>query len=439
MNDKVIVRYPPSPTGEIHIGNIRTLLFNYLFARHNDGKTVLRFEDTDRERSDRKFEQYVIDALDTLGIVYDSGPFRQSERNEFYSDAIQTLLDEDRAYEAEESQDGSGEKVIRFRNPNTKISFDDKIRGTITIDTTDFGDFVIARSKSNPLYHLTVVVDDIDMGVTHVIRGEDHITSTPRQILLIEALGGIVPTYAHIPLIIGEDKKKLSKRHGAVTVGGFIKQGYLPAAIVNYLAFLGWNPGDEREIFSMEELIAEFSLEKVGKSPATFNYQKLDDINHHYMQLLPLQAYREILLPYVSENLAKDLDGTKGDKIIDLVLRERLRKFSEVVDLEQQHEFDYYFNAPDQDESLVCFKDQTIEETRSMIAQLIDKLSEIDDTNWQRDSIKNHIWDWTAEVGRGQVLHPMRTGLSGRAQSPDPFTIAEILGKTETITRLQKI
>ena len=210
MNDKVIVRYPPSPTGEIHIGNIRTLLFNYLFARHNDGKTVLRFEDTDRERSDRKFEQYVIDALDTLGIVYDSGPFRQSERNEFYSDAIQTLLDEDRAYEAEESQDGSGEKVIRFRNPNTKISFDDKIRGTITIDTTDFGDFVIARSKSNPLYHLTVVVDDIDMGVTHVIRGEDHITSTPRQILLIEALGGIVPTYAHIPLIIGEDKKKLS-------------------------------------------------------------------------------------------------------------------------------------------------------------------------------------------------------------------------------------
>jgi glutamyl/glutaminyl-tRNA synthetase len=217
LNNKVIVRYPPSPTGIMHIGNTRSFLFSYLVKRKNAGDAVLRFEDTDRERSKKEYEEYILETLNDLGIEYDRGPFRQSDRTEFYTDAIETLLRNDQAFEAEESNDGSGQKVIRFRNPNKKITFKDAIRGEITIDTTDFGDFVIARSKTNPLYHLTVVVDDIDMGVTDVIRGEDHITSTPRQILLIEALGGIVPKYAHLPLIIGEDGKKLSKRHGAVT------------------------------------------------------------------------------------------------------------------------------------------------------------------------------------------------------------------------------
>ncbi len=215
--EKIIVRYPPSPTGIAHIGNIRSFLFSYLVKKKYKGEAVLRFEDTDRERSKQEYEEYILEALNDLGIEYDRGPFRQSDRTEFYLDAIETLLQNDDAYEAEESQDGSGEKVIRFRNPNKKIKFNDLIRGEIEIDTTDFGDFVIARSKKNPLYHLTVVVDDIDMGITDVIRGEDHITSTPRQILLIEALGGIIPRYAHLPLIIGEDKKKSGKRHGAVT------------------------------------------------------------------------------------------------------------------------------------------------------------------------------------------------------------------------------
>ena len=216
-NKKIIVRYPPSPTGISHIGNIRSFLFSHLVKERENqdgraGEAILRFEDTDRERSKKEFEEFIIQTFDDLKITYDRGPFRQSDRTEFYTDAIETLMRNGQAFEAEVSEDGSGDKVIRFKNPNQKITFTDKIRGEITIDTTDFGDFVIARSKTNPLYHLTVVIDDIDMGITDVMRGEDHITSTPRQILLIKALGGIIPNYAHLPLIVGDDKKKTWKK-----------------------------------------------------------------------------------------------------------------------------------------------------------------------------------------------------------------------------------
>ena len=286
INKKIIVRYPPSPTGIAHIGNIRSFLFSHLVKERENqdgriGEAVLRFEDTDKERSDKKFENYILETFEDLKITYDRGPFRQSERQEFYNDAIETLLKNEMAFTGEESKDGTGDKVIRFKNPNKKITFTDKIRGEITIDTTDFGDFVIARSKTNPLYHLTVVVDDINMGITDVIRGEDHITSTPRQILLIEALGGIIPNYAHLPLIIGDDKKKLGKRHGATTWQEFKENGYLSEGVVNYLALLGWHPknGNEQEIFSMEELIKNFRIKDVSKSPAKFDYKKLDDIN----------------------------------------------------------------------------------------------------------------------------------------------------------------
>ena len=220
---KIIVRYPPSPTGKLHVGNIRTLLFNYLFAKRMSGKIVMRFEDTDRDRSKKEHEDNILYILKELGMDFDEGPFRQSERTDRYVEAVEELIKNGYAFEAEESKDGSGDKVIRFKNPNKKVAYNDIVKGEITIDTTDFGDFVIARSKTNPLYHLTVVVDDIDMDITHVIRGEDHTTSTPRQILLIEALDGSVPTYAHLPLLIGPDKKKLGKRHGATSYDEFKK------------------------------------------------------------------------------------------------------------------------------------------------------------------------------------------------------------------------
>jgi len=303
VNEKIIVRYPPSPTGIAHIGNIRSFLFSYLVKKKANGDAVLRFEDTDKERSDVKYENYIIESLNDLGIEYDRGPFRQSDRLEFYIDAIDTLIKNGHAYEAEESKDGSGDKVIRFKNPDKKITFFDQIRGEITIDSTDFGDFIIARSKTNPLYHLTVVVDDIDMGITDVIRGEDHITSTPRQILLIEALGGNIPRYAHLPLIVGKDGKKLGKRHGAVTWQEFKKDGYLPEAVVNYLALLGWHPkkGEEREIFSLEELVEKFNIKDVSKSPAKFDYDKLKDINKTWMLKLNHEEYTDKVLKFIPE------------------------------------------------------------------------------------------------------------------------------------------
>lgn len=437
-NEKVIVRYPPSPTGNLHIGNIRSLLFNFLYTKKHEGEAVMRFEDTDRERSKKEYEDVALETLGDLGIKFDRGPFRQSDRTEFYVDAINTLIENDMAYEGEESNDGSG-NVIRFRNPNKEITFTDGVRGDITIDTTDFGDFIIARSKTNPIYHLTVVVDDIDMGVTHVLRGEDHITSTPRQILLFEALGAIPPSYSHLPLIVGEDKKKLGKRHGAVTWQEFKKQGYLPEAIVNQLALLGWNPGDEREIFSMNELIKEFSVERINKAPAAFSYEKLDDINKQWMDRLSLEDYKNNLIKFASEELKEkfDSDINKADLIISKVIRERISKFSGVSEMEDSDDFSMFYQAPDFSEIKWTFKDDLEDDARKNISQLVEKLNDISD--WTADTIKEAVWDWTGEVGRGNVLHPYRSIMSGRERSPDPFTISEIVGKEETLERLKKV
>lgn len=438
IGDKVIVRYPPSPTGNLHIGNIRSLLFNFLYAKKQGGEAVMRFEDTDRERSKSEFEDVALETLSDLGILFDRGPFRQSDRTEFYVEAIDTLIKNDMAYEGEESNDGSG-KVIRFRNPNKEITFDDGVRGEITIDTTDFGDFVIARSKTNPIYHLTVVVDDIDMGITNVLRGEDHITSTPRQILLFEALGAKPPVYSHLPLIIGDDKKKLGKRHGAVTWDEFKKLGYLSEAIVNQLALLGWNPGDEREIFSMDELIKEFSIERINKSPATFSYEKLDDLNKEWMDKMDFEDYKSGLMKFVSEDLKSkfDSDSEKADKIISMVVRERISKFSEIKEMEENDDFSMFFDVPDFSKIKWTFKDDSEEDSRKNILSLVEKLEDISD--WTADSIKDSIWDWTAEVGRGNVLHPFRSVMSGKERSPDPFTISEIVGKEEALSRLKSV
>ena len=436
---EVITRYPPSPTGEIHIGNMRTMLFNYLWAKKHKGQVVLRFEDTDSERSDMKYEQVAIQAFQTLGIEPDRGPFRQSERKDLYRTRLQELINQDLAYEGEESSDGSGQAVIRFRNPNKEVSFIDLVRGEITIDTTDFGDFIIARSLNDPLYHFTVVVDDLAMGVTHILRGEDHITSTPRQLVLIEALGGQAPTYAHLPLIVGDDKKKLSKRHGAVTVGGFMDQGYLPSALVNYLAFLGWNPGDDREIFSLEELIEEFSLDKVNKSPATFSYDKLDDINRQHLLMQEADYVAEQIVSFLPPDVREQFVShpTKAEKIMQMVILERMSKFGDVTNMALSGEFACFFTRPSINSELVSFKDESMSQGQAWVAEVISRISHLDGSAWERDTIKNVLWEWLGEVGRGSVLHPMRTVLSGRASSPDPFTIAEILGKEETLERLQ--
>jgi len=438
---KIITRFPPSPTGELHIGNVRTMLFNYFFTRQNKGEIYLRFEDTDRERSSEAHEQTALDTLEVLGLSYDHGPFRQSERTELYKEKLTQLISEGKAYEAEESQDGSGNKVIRFKNPNKKVVFNDVIRGEISIDAEQFEDFVIARSINNPIYHFTVVVDDIDMGITHVIRGEDHVTSTPRQILLMEALGAEPPKYAHLPLIVGNDKKKLGKRHGAVTVSSFIAQGYLPSAIVNYLAFLGWNPGGEREIYTLNELVELFDLEKVGKNPATFNYVKLADINKQHMLRLTPQDYYVNAIGFLSDTMRKKFTehSKLSEKIIQLIVKERIDTFGQIADMEREGEFDYLFEQPDLNMDIMKFKEDTSEYMLNIMSQVQKKLSDVDESQWGAESLKNILWDWSGEIGRGSVLHPLRTLFSGKKQSPDPFTIAEVLGKKETMARLNAL
>lgn len=428
---KIIVRYPPSPTGKLHIGNIRTFLFNYLLAKKNDGEIILRFEDTDKERSKKVYEDFTLETLQKLGLTFDRGPFRQSDRLEFYEEALETLIKNGNAFVAEDSKEGSGEKVIRFKNPHKKITFLDSVRGEITIDTTDFGDFVIARSKKNPLYHLTVVVDDLNMGITDIIRGEDHLTSTPRQILLIEALGGNIPQYTHLPLIIGKDKKKLSKRHGAINYSDFEKLGYLPEAIINYLALLGWNPGkgSEQEFFTIEELIKSFSLEGINNSPAMFSYEKLDDLNRQHLLKLNFTDYKK--------NVSKFLKKPVNDKIINLVIKERIKKFSDVSEMEKNGEFDYFLETPKIKKEERNFKDITTTETEKILLEIIEKMKDISEENWQAEKIKEVLWDWSGEIGRGKVLHPMRFSLSGVNRSPDPFILAEILGKKETLKRLK--
>ncbi len=270
----VITRFPPSPTGYLHIGRARTALFNYIFARQNAGKMIFRFEDTDAVRSKKEFEEIMTESLVWLGISWDNKVIeKQTERLEKYKEYLRKLVEENKAYISKEKilegdKAGQENEVVRFRNPNKKITFKDLIRGDITIDTTDLEDFIIARNIDSPLYHLAVVIDDFEMGITHIIRGEDGISNTPRQILIQEAIGAPLPIYAHLPLILAADRSKLSGRHGAVSVTEYKVEGYLAEAMVNYLALLGWNPGTDQEIFSMDELTKVFDISKVQKAGA---------------------------------------------------------------------------------------------------------------------------------------------------------------------------
>lgn len=431
-NKDIIVRFAPSPTGFLHIGSARTALFNCLFAKGKGGKFILRIEDTDRERSKKEFEDDILEGLSWLGMEWD-GLYRQSERGEMYKKHLQKMLDDGSAYVSKETE-GDRKEVIRFKNPNKKIKFEDIVRGGIEFDTEELGDFIIARSIDEPLYHLAVVVDDLEMGVSHVIRGEDHISNTPRQILLIEALGAPRPLYAHIPLILAPDKSKLSKRHGAVSVGEYKKLGYLPEAVVNYLALLGWNPGEgeEREIFSPGELAQKFDLGRVNKSAAVFSYEKLDWFNKEHIKNLSDDKFAELS----AERLPEKYGGEILKKIVP-ILRERISKFSELEEMERAGEFSFFFEAPEYKAEGLLWKGK--QEVGEAAAHLI-KVSELADSlpeNFSADEIKGAIWSYAEEVGRGEVLWPMRYALSGRERSPDPFVIASILGKSETLARIK--
>ncbi len=438
MNKKVRTRIAPSPTGTLHIGTAHTALFNYLFAKQNDGDFVVRIEDTDKERSNKKFEKDIFAGLEWLGFKYDEIA-RQSERTELYAEKINQLTKNDKAYVSKEpAKDGSRKEVevVRLRNPGKKITFTDVVKGEITVDTTDLGDFVIARSCTDPLYHLAVVIDDADMNITHIIRGDDHVSNTPRQILIQEALGVERPVYVHMPLILAKDRSKLSKRKGAVAVTEYKSQGFLPEAINNYLALLGWNPGTDKEIYTMEELIKSFTIEDIQKGAAVFDIEKLKWLNKEHRKKLSKDEISKDIKDLLSDYTGIITAINRSDKVLEDML-ERFSVNFELLDAVKEGEFDFYEKTPVfEKEKLIWKKDKAPEKMSDRLKKIIELVSKIDVMTFTYDNVKNAVWNFAEEEGRGDVLWPMRYALSGKDKSPDPFLLSEALGKDETVKRL---
>lgn len=404
----------------------------------------MRIEDTDVERSTKEFEKNILDGFTWLGLTYDELT-RQSERTSIYQSYVKKMIDNGSAYISKEEpkEEGQRSEVVRFKNPNKKVSFDDLVRGTVEFDTTELKDFVIAKSPEEPLYHLAVVVDDHEMRITHVIRGEDHISNTPRQILIQEAIGASRPIYAHLPLILDSERKKLSKRkHGeAVSVDFYKNQGFLPEALLNFLALLGWNPGTEQEIFSLDELCKVFDIERVQKSSAIFDTEKLKWINKEHMKLLPEETIKSEIRKSIE--LSKKFRENKWSLDRDIferfwnVIFERIHTWKEGGDLIDSGEFDYVFTKPLYDSNLLFWRDEKDKGVISRhIGEVIKILQNLSEMNWNKDKIKDALWGYAEVAGKGSVLWPMRVALSGKEKSPDPFVLCEVLGKNETIERL---
>ncbi len=480
-NQETQVRFAPSPTGLFSIGNARTALFNYLFAKQNKGKFILRIEDTDEDRSEKKYEKDIIENLKWLGLNWDEGPIKQSERTEIYQKEIKKLLEQGDAFfcdhtkeelneEKEEqskrkeaprhicnrpnyvilkesktteesvnrsfadAQDDRGKKdtrnkkgIIRFRTPKGKITFNDLIRGKVEINGELLGDFSIAKDEKTPLYNFSAVVDDAEMKISHVIRGEDHLPNTPKQILLYKALKLDVPEFAHLPLILGPDRSKMSKRHGSTSVGQYKKEGYLPEAINNFLALLGWNPGTEKEIFSMNELIKEFSLERVHKGGAIFNIERLDWINGQYIRQMDLDELTKKCLEY----LPKETDFEYAKKIVKLE-QERIKRLSEIGELSQF----FFKDKLDYDKELLIWKKMSLEQVKEKLELILKELEKVGD--FDQENLEYLMMPLAEKHGRGELLWPLRVALTGQKASPGPFEIMEVLGKEKTLERVEE-
>ncbi|OHA84023.1 MAG: glutamate--tRNA ligase [Candidatus Yonathbacteria bacterium RIFCSPLOWO2_01_FULL_47_33b] len=442
---QIVTRFAPSPTGLLHAGNYRTAVFSYLFARQRGGKFILRIEDTDKERSKKEYEDNILESLKWLGLDYDEF-HRQSERAPAHKKYLKQLIDGGFAYVSKEEAAGEGDdkarrkEVIRFKNPNIKVKFHDLIRGEIEVDTTDLKDFVIAKDLDTPLFHLAVVADDFDMGVTHVVRGEDHISNTPRQILIQRAIGAPEPVYAHIPLILAPDRTKLSKRKGALALTEYRDRGYLPQAVLNYLALLGWNPGTEQEILSLDDLLKQFDISKVQKGGAIFNEEKLRWINKEYLKLLSAERAGEEVLARLPENLREEAKkNPELFKKITAIILERVNTLGEITDIANGGEVGYFFEDPTYVKEALFWKDdKDAGHTRTHLDKVAELLQKISPADFTADTVKAALWDYATEVGRGNVLWPLRYALSGRDKSPDPFMLAGILGKETTLRRIER-
>lgn len=465
-------RIAPSPTGKFHIGTARTALFNYLYAKSQGGKFIIRIEDTDKIRSTKESEQDILKGMNWLSLKPDEGvtlegeigeyaPYRQSERTAIYRKYLEILLEKGIAYwdnttkeELDKLNQESKDKketlvfrpksrdeklvpnetsVIRFRVENKIIRFEDKIKGKIEFDTALLSDFVIAKSLGEPLYNFVVVIDDELMQITHIIRGEDHISNTPKQILINTALEFSRKNYGHLPLILAPDRSKMSKRFGATSVDEYIEQGYLPEALLNFLALLGWNEGNDREEYSINELIQKFNLKRVQKSGAVFNIDKLNSINSKYIKKLSNDDKLNLGKEFLQKSQNKDLLNLEEDKLEYLILMEcnRIKKFGDIG-----NDLEFVLNIIDYDKSILIWKD--IDENKivknlkwcyNIIASLDENRFEDIESIIKLELNKNNF-------NFGEYLWPLRVCLSGKKQSPSPFEIMNIIGKKETIIRI---
>jgi glutamyl-tRNA synthetase len=442
----VVTRFAPSPTGMFHVGGIRSALYNYLFARKHGGVYILRCEDTDKKRSKKEYEEYFLEVFRWLGLEHDEY-YRQSERTAVYRGYLERLIAEGKAYVSKEKpkNEGEREEVIRFKNPGTDVTFDDVVLGTITFNTQELGDFVIARELDEPIYHFTVVVDDFEMGVTHIIRGQEHVSNTARQILIQEAIGAPRPIYAHASIILNEERAKLSKRDPTVRPAlEYREEGYLPEALLNFMALLGWNPGTEQEVFSKDELVEAFSLERMQKAGAIFNPEKLEWINKEHIKRLSDEERLARLIAALPENI-RLLSGYSDTTLAAAmpVILERITHFGEVRQLAEAGEIAYLFADPEilSIESLIWKnlkgRPDSAELTRTHLRHAID-LIKTHSGPWTAESLKETIWPYADAHGRGDVLWPVRYALSGRDKSPDPFQLMAILGRETSIRRLTR-
>ena len=457
-----ITRFPPSPTGYLHVGGARTALFSWLYAKKCHGKFVLRIEDTDQGRSTGAAVQAIFDGMDWLGLTHDEGPFYQMKRLDRYAEVIQQLLNSGHAYycyctkeevdavreqqiankeharynqkcrELTSAPADRTERVVRFKNPNNgDVIWQDMVKAEIKISNHELDDFIIARSDGTPTYNLTVVVDDWDMKISHVIRGDDHISNTPKQINIFKALGAEIPHYAHVPMILGDDGKRLSKRHGAVSVMQYKEDGFLPEALLNYLVRLGWSHGDE-EIFSVDDMIEKFDIEHISKSPAAFNTKTLLWVNQHYLKTLPIEKTKPAL-QYHYDLL--NIDTNKGpdlDHIIP-VMAERVETLKAMAEQTR-----CYFEGDitlDQKATKKWLKTGSIEPLKCAYQ----KLDALD--NWQAEPLHEVVQSTSEEleVGMGKIGMPLRVAVTGSSNSPDLGVTLEWVGKEKALQRIQKI
>lgn len=453
----VRTRFAPSPTGYLHIGGARTALFCWAYARRHAGKFILRIEDTDLERSTEASRQAILESMQWLGIDWDEGPFYQMQRLDRYREIAERLIREDKAYYCysskeeldamREAQRARGDKprydgrwrnsnatppagvkpVIRFKTPHDgEVSFDDLVKGRITVANAELDDLVIMRADGVPTYNFGVVVDDIDMNITHVIRGDDHVNNTPRQINIFKALGVELPAFAHVPMILGADGERLSKRHGAVSVTQYRDDGYLPEAVLNYLARLGWSHGDE-EVFSMMQMVEWFDLAHISKSPARFNPEKLAWLNQQYMKGADDVRLAELVRPFLATDGCDTSVGPALPPVVAL-LKERVHTIEQLADAAV-----YFYRRLEASEALrMQFYTADI---RAPLEQLRDKLRSI---AWTREEINATLKSLVAEhkLKMPKIAMPLRVMVTGEPQSPSIDAVLALLGRDEVVHRM---